>query len=495
MLPSWMPRKRWVSRRSDRTRGSGSPLLSPPSWTSSRSNHSRSHPQQQHPQQRWWWWWLLFGIASTLTLLWLWIELTASPFSASLSSSFSSSFSWTPTIPSFSTTTATTTTTNEPETTTATKATTTQRQPSDRILLRPEDERYMKAMLQRQFDWFRNQASTNSNKNYNSSSNNHTTTTNALFPPPVPWHSSPPLSSSSSSSSSPTACAWLLYGLPRSFATMVLPSLVRNIFLPNAHYHCHVYVSYHALTTPYEPSGRSGHGGPIDSRQVFLLQYAVQQVYEFYWHEWRHTVAAADAAADASSSSSSFTSIPPLPPPPPPPTIQFTSYNDEELWQQHGDLLNKTRYAKDEQGRLLYFPWEPGDFVFPTSADNIIRMWHATQSVWELMRQHEQVLWLQQQSSSSSQQQQQRTNKQSPSSLSSSSYYARVAMLRVDVFFISPIDIWQTGQPPRQRDEDNRVAVVPAFAKFPVNDRTFILLIWCLFVCLFVCYIVTNLLG
>merc|ERR1711935_485675 len=47
--------------------------------------------------------------------------------------------------------------------------------------------------------------------------------------------------------------------------------------------------------------------------------------------------------------------------------------------------------------------------------------------------------------------------------------YARVAMLRNDVVFVSPIDVYRL--PNNQRDVTNNHIVVPGWALFPVNDR------------------------
>jgi hypothetical protein len=45
----------------------------------------------------------------------------------------------------------------------------------------------------------------------------------------------------------------------------------------------------------------------------------------------------------------------------------------------------------------------------------------------------------------------------------------RVAMLRLDVLYVTPIDIYKL--PDNSLDKENKFAVVPAFASQPVNDR------------------------
>ena len=48
--------------------------------------------------------------------------------------------------------------------------------------------------------------------------------------------------------------------------------------------------------------------------------------------------------------------------------------------------------------------------------------------------------------------------------------YDRVAMLRSDLVYMTPLDIYSKAN--GQRDEDNNVVVIPNFAKHPVNDRS-----------------------
>ena len=53
--------------------------------------------------------------------------------------------------------------------------------------------------------------------------------------------------------------------------------------------------------------------------------------------------------------------------------------------------------------------------------------------------------------------------------LAHNSQYDRVAMLRSDLVYMTPIDIFTKAN--GERDEDNNVVVIPNFAKYPVNDR------------------------
>lgn len=206
-------------------------------------------------------------------------------------------------------------------------------------------------------------------------------------------------------------CALNFFGLPRSFFSMALPSIIENVLLPNAVYDCDVFVYYHSLTD--EPPGRSGWGGQLNPHEILLLSEAVRQVGIF-----------AHGPAYV-------------------PIIRFGNFNDTNLWAQHGELLNKTRTALDWEGRPLYLPVRDSSFTL-AQTDNIIRMWHQQDSVWKLMEQAAQEL---------------RVN------------YTRVAMLRDDVLFVTPIDILLNGK--GKVDYANNVAVIPAFAKWPVNDRTY----------------------
>ena len=70
---------------------------------------------------------------------------------------------------------------------------------------------------------------------------------------------------------------------------------------------------------------------------------------------------------------------------------------------------------------------------YPMTVDNIVKMWHSIEQAWNLMEAHEQ-----------------REN----------IHYTRVAMLRSDVVYMTPIDIWETEKK-GIRDRTNNVAVIP----------------------------------
>mmetsp|Transcript_2684 Transcript_2684/g.5117 ORF Transcript_2684/g.5117 Transcript_2684/m.5117 type:complete len:249 (+) Transcript_2684:41-787(+) len=115
---------------------------------------------------------------------------------------------------------------------------------------------------------------------------------------------------------------------------------------------------------------------------------------------------------------------------------------------------------------------------------NILKMWHSQTQVWTLMEETAATL------------------KKERGIMDPLPYYSRVAMLRLDVIFMTPIDVYRVPderapdrypkentrwgatfktpmRSPRIRsdyyfhDIDNKYAVVPGFASFPINDRMF----------------------
>jgi len=211
-------------------------------------------------------------------------------------------------------------------------------------------------------------------------------------------------------------CVINLYGLPRSFQSLVLPSLVENVLIPNAPYGCDYYVHYHYLEQ--EAKGRSGAGGRLNPDEILLLEEQVRQV-------------AANAGIQQE------------------PIVAFANDTEPEFWRRRGDLIEKIRttrgkrrHVRGPHGNLIYFPLKDGSSRFPTTTDNIVRMWHSQEAVWNLMTEH---------------------------AAKRSINYTRVAMLRSDVVFVTEIDIYRTNE--SKLDDDNRHVMVPGFAKWPVNDR------------------------
>jgi hypothetical protein len=203
-------------------------------------------------------------------------------------------------------------------------------------------------------------------------------------------------------------CAINLWGLPRAFKSIVLPSLVENVIIPNAEYECDYFVHYYEVTT--EAAGRSGGGGTINPEEVKLLREKVLKV-----------------AKDRNKRI---------------PHVGFVSDKEETFWARYGELIERIRNEKDDQNRYLYFPWKALTYRHPLTTDNIIKMWHTIQSSWNLMHQYAKQNGIE---------------------------YSRVAMLRSDVLYATKIDIYEIQ--PNVKDEKNRVAVIPGFGRHPVSDR------------------------
>jgi len=168
----------------------------------------------------------------------------------------------------------------------------------------------------------------------------------------------------------------------------------------------------HYYKQSQEPAGRSGLGGHLNPREVLLLKDRVEHVTEMSGG------------------------------PPRKPTVLFKSDKEEDFWKQYGDLVEKVRNTKDSQGRYVYYPWKAVTYTHPLTTDNILKMWHSIQESYKLMEQHAQAQGIE---------------------------YTRVAMLRSDVVYMTPINIFEREQ--GVRDVQNKVAVVPAFGKHPVSDR------------------------
>jgi len=206
-----------------------------------------------------------------------------------------------------------------------------------------------------------------------------------------------------------TRCAINFFGLPRAFASIVLPSIVQNVIAPNAVYNCDYYVHYYEQS--HEPAGRSGNGGELNTGEILLLRDQVEL-----------------AARNSTRR----------------PIVAFVKDSEDSFWKEHASLIDKIRNTKDDEDRYLYYPWKEKTYVYPTTTDNIIKMWHSIQKSWALME-------------------------ETASKRPDVGEYSRVAMLRSDVLYMTPIDVWDNGD--GEKDHHNKVAVIPAFGKWPVSDR------------------------
>lgn len=250
------------------------------------------------------------------------------------------------------------------------------------------------------------------------------------------------------------SCAILLFGLPRAFQQYVLPSLEKNVIRINSKYNCDYYVHFYSIEK--EDSGRSGRGGTIHSDDIFLMNNSVNQIYSEEHDDDTNDV-----------------------------IVKFVSDTNASFWKKRSKDIKKYTTTKEKDGKsgnnYLYFPYKELTYEYPKTIINIVKQWHSINSVWTLME---------------------RTKQKT---------YRRIAMIRNDVLFLTPIDIYDipavelpgidytkqltnqdSNKNPRQRSlsettngkksvssrnqryydyTDNRISVVPNFAKWPINDR------------------------
>lgn len=194
-------------------------------------------------------------------------------------------------------------------------------------------------------------------------------------------------------------CAINLYGLPRSFKDLTLPSLIKNVIEPNARYSCDYFVHYYDRQQELMDRGvDKGRGGRLNTEEIRLLETEGLAGYNV--------------------------------------TVRFAVDTEEEFFARYDSLLCKI--LSDP----WYLPIEADSHFTNSTISNIIMMLHSQESVWTLM-------------------QSERETKQ----------YNRVAMLRSDVLFVTPIDIYRL--PDGSIDVENKHAVIPNFANHPSNDRFF----------------------
>jgi hypothetical protein len=133
-------------------------------------------------------------------------------------------------------------------------------------------------------------------------------------------------------------CAINLYGLPRSFQELVLPSLIKNVIQPNAPYNCDYFLHYFNVTI--EEAGRSGKVGKIRPSQVY---------------EIREPIVQASTTDDSRRS----------------PVIAFASHTNDEFWMERNGTVQKIRHTRDVNGNYYYFPWKEKNYVYPQTTDNV----------------------------------------------------------------------------------------------------------------------------
>jgi len=237
-------------------------------------------------------------------------------------------------------------------------------------------------------------------------------------------------------------CAINLYGLPRSFKDHVLPSLIKNVVSVNKKYRCDYFVHFFNATSEASAGSNStyarggNHGGIVIPDDVYLLKKAVE--------EHRDTT----------------TKNPIL--------VNFASDTNEDFSRDRKAYIDEIVHGKGtgKQSSNPYFVQEAS--FTEQSLRNILKMWHSQDRVWNLMEE------------------------------STERQYNRVAMLRLDVIYTTPIDVYKVPTndtiPPDYNadylqtleiasrkhtpveyfdDVDESHCVLPFFKSFPVNDRYF----------------------
>ena len=207
---------------------------------------------------------------------------------------------------------------------------------------------------------------------------------------------------------SPRRCALNFFGLPRAFKRLVLPSMIANVINPNIHYDCDYFVHFFNIT--FEAPSRSGKGGYVTPEDVYLLRDAVH-----------------NAAIQAGR---------------PLPHVGFMLDTSETFGQKHGSLLQAIR--KNETGEKNPYYGDEQTYTVETYV-NIIKMWYSISAAWDGMAMH---------------------------ASSQNIKYERVAMMRSDVVYLTPIDVFRSA-PGRAFDKFNNHSVIPGFSLWPVNDRMF----------------------
>jgi hypothetical protein len=231
----------------------------------------------------------------------------------------------------------------------------------------------------------------------------------------------------------------------------------------NRHYHCDYFVHYYNKT--FEPGGRSGQGGKIYPEDVLLLKPAIEDVH------------------NNNSSLQHRRGKSPI-------IVQFTADTDEDFEHERREHLQTIfEYNAGPSNHTTsnvvytnpYFitnPKIPKSMKVKEVLLNILKMWHSQTKVWKLMEKYEAI-------AVNDDSHKHQLEDQQP-------FYSRVAMFRLDVVYITPIDIYKVPKSQLLSKVLNQVgfqqmmspittfmmsrianrhAVIPAFALHPVNDR------------------------
>ena len=263
------------------------------------------------------------------------------------------------------------------------------------------------------------------------------------------------------------ACAINFYGLPRSFRDYVLPSVITNVLRINQKYQCDYYIHYYNVTSeqtastvhvavPTTNTTTATTTTAITPDDVLLLRQAVVDV-----------TATAAAAASLSSGLQQHNHQHPQPPHQ---IIEFVSDTDHEFEQARRGEIQEILFGgggNDSGPQHTKNPYRSSE---PSFTDrtllNILKMWHSQDRVWNLMASYalnhnnkttntnkgedttpnDPANEDQQQQHPPPTPDQRRHNKQQDKIRRK--YYRRVSMLRLDVIYTTPIDIYRVPYDP-----------------------------------------------
>jgi len=242
----------------------------------------------------------------------------------------------------------------------------------------------------------------------------------------------------------------LFFGLTRSYKGMVLPSLIENVLKPNARHQCDVYVHFYAQDA--EPKGRNNNGGELRPNDIFLLEEAIHSVSSDYYE---NVLSKQEHAILPGNSRPEYR----------PPIIAFTHDTPDTFHERRSEQLGRYQNEEITTGKNTtvksFFPWAAKTYT-GESLNNIVKQWHAIETVFKLM---------------------------DYSATQQKLSYTRVGMFRSDCLYVTPIDIASLGKRPLngnnkkygagkpstsivpRYDVDNRYFVSSSFALYPVNDR------------------------
>lgn len=162
-----------------------------------------------------------------------------------------------------------------------------------------------------------------------------------------------------------------------------------------------------------ESKGRSGAGGKVDPLEILSLKDSIHKVY-------------------------------------PSANVQFRSTSEEEFRSLYAGAIEKVSTVNDDSGKPLYFPWRETSYVRPDTTINVLKMWHGMHTTWEIMEEYER--------------------------LKPHITYDRVAILRNDVIYMTPLDVYELVpcDSPNCVHQLNQTAYIPGFSMGPVSDRSFV---------------------